>query len=300
MQIIYSLVSMVHMKNRKRLMFGLITIAVILTVNCSADSDNISESPENEKTEDLMPEPVYPHPEYNITLNNLMEKIQSEPAPVRENIKARPQYFLELSRQFLQLPEWARVLVDRQHPLPEGYAPEDLVLLNTYPLSLNRSNLQLSRSCMPAVLAMSEAARIDGIELVYSSTFRSYDYQKNLYEGYVASHGREEADRFSARPGTSQHQLGTTIDFGSITPEFEDTPAGRWLYQNAWKYGFSLSYPEGREELTGYMFEIWHYRYITPTGTRLEREFFNGLQQHMLEFYHRHHNFFQENLKTEG
>lgn len=284
------------MKNRMRLLIGLIAVTFSLAINCSANSDKISES---ETDGNNRPDPVYPHPQFRISLEDLMEKMQSEPQSVRENILARPQYFLELSRQFLQLPEWARVLVDKQHPLPDGYAPEDLVKLDTYPLTLNRSNLQLSRSCMPAVLAMTEAARIDDVELVYSSTFRSYEYQKNLYEGYVESHGREEADRFSARPGTSQHQLGTTIDFGSITPEFEDTPAGRWLYNNAWKYGFSLSYPVGKEDLTGYMFEIWHYRYITPTGTRLEREFFNGLQQHMLEFYNRHHRFLRESLKAQ-
>jgi len=288
------------MKYRTRLLTGFITLVVLLTVNCSADSGKFSESSNGEKEVKNRPEPVFPHPEFEISLGNLMEKIQCEPDSVSKNIHARPEYFLELSRQFLELPEWARVLVDRQHPLPEGYQPEDLVLLNTYPLSLNRSNLQLSRSCMPAVLAMTEAARIDGVELVYSSTFRSYEYQKKLYEGYVASHGQAEADRFSARPGTSQHQLGTTIDFGSITPEFEDTPAGKWLYEHAWEYGFSLSFPEGEEELTGYMFEIWHYRYITPTGTRLEREFFNGLQQQMLEFFYRHRSFFLENLKTNG
>ena len=282
------------MKCRMRLLVGFITIVVLFTVNCSADSGKISES-DSEKKE-LVPasEPVYPHPDFNISLAELEEKIQSEPAAVREHIMARPEYFLELTSQFLKLPEWARVLVDRNHPLPEGYAPDDLVFLNTYPLTLNRSNLQLSRRCMPAVLAMTEAARIDGIELVYSSTFRSFEYQKKLYEGYVASYGQEEADRFSARPGTSQHQLGTTIDFGSITPEFGDTPAGRWLYEHAWEYGFSLSYPDGKEDLTGYLFEIWHYRYITPTGTRFEREFFNGLLQQMLEFFARHHSFFQE------
>lgn len=285
------------MKCRMRLLAGFVTIVVLLTINCSAASGKISEAGNDKKEAEVEPEPVYPHPEFNISLAELEKEIQSEPAAIREHIMARPQYFLELAAQFQQLPEWARVLVDREHPLPQGYAPDDLVMLNTYPLTLNRSNLQLSRRCMPAVLAMTEAARIEGIELVYSSTFRPFEYQKRLYEGYVASYGQEEADRFSAKPGTSQHQLGTTIDFGSITPEFGDTPAGRWLYEHAWEYGFSLSYPEGKEDLTGYMFEIWHYRYITPTGTRLEREFFNGLQQHMLEFFSRHRSFLQENSK---
>jgi D-alanyl-D-alanine carboxypeptidase len=118
-----------------------------------------------------------------------------------------------------------------------------------------------------------------------------------LYENYVSKYGQEETDRFSAGPGTSQHQLGTSIDFGSITPEFGDTEAGRWLYEHAWEYGFSLSYPEGYEDVTGYMFEIWHYRYITPTGTRLEREFFGGIQQYMTEFLQENGKFLRRALK---
>ncbi len=285
---------MVAMNHRTYLLVGLFSIAILITVSCPTESDKIETSDTFEKEEAMQIDPPseYPHPQFDITLDQLKTEIQNEPDFVQQHIIARPQYFLELAQNFCEKPDWARVLVDKNHPLPEDYAPNDLVMLNIYPLSLNRSNLRLSRSCMPAVLAMTEAARIEGVELVYSSTFRSYEYQEKLYEGYVDRHGQKEADRFSARPGTSQHQLGTTIDFGSITPEFGDTSAGKWLYEHAWEYGFSLSYPEGKEDLTGYMFEIWHYRYITRTGTLLEREFFNGLQQHMLEFFDRHYEFF--------
>lgn len=293
MKITCSLVTIVHMNYPIRIWFLFVLITVLFTVSCSAESSNPNKSTEAEKEMKSGPQPVFPHPEIDISLTQLKKLIDSEPVFVQETILARPQYFLELAQQFLDLPSWAGVLVDKDHPLPEEYAPDDLVLLSNYPLTLNRSDLRLSRVCMPAVLAMTEAARIDNIELVYSSAFRSYSYQQGLYERYVDRHGQKEADRFSARPGTSQHQLGTTIDFGSISPEFGDTPAGQWLRKEAWKYGFSLSYPEGEEKLTGYMFEIWHYRYITPSGTRLEREFFGGLQQHMLEFFHRHRNFLE-------
>ena len=149
---------------------------------------------------------------------------------------------------------------------------------------------------MPDVLAMTEAARIDGIELVYSSTYRSYEYQKTVYDRHVRTYGREQADRESARPGMSQHQLGTTIDFGSITDAFGDTAAGKWLVSNARRFGFSLSYPEGGEELTGYRHEIWHYRYLSRVGTLMEREFFASIQQHMLEFFHEYRAFFVSNM----
>ena len=236
------------------------------------------------------------HPSFDLSLQELEERIAAEPAGISARISERPEYFLQLMTEALQLEEWALALVDKEHGLPEGYRPDDLIYLKDYPLTLNRDSLQLSRVCMPDLLAMTEAARSDGVELVYSSTYRSYEYQKDLYENYVANYGQEEADRFSARPGTSQHQLGTTIDFGSITPEFGATDQGRWLKQHAWEYGFSLSYPEGMEELTGYMFEIWHYRYITRTGTRIERDFFGGIQQYLTEFMARHGSFFSEHL----
>lgn len=293
LQIPRSLFTIVHMNYPMRILFLFITITILFTVSCSAESSKPGKPTEAENEMESEPQTIFPHPEIGISLGRLKKEIADEPHFVQESILARPQYFLELARQFLDLPSWAGILVDKDHPLPEEYAPNDLVLLSNYSLSLNRADLRLSRVCMPAVLAMTEASRIDNVELVYSSAFRSYSYQQGLYERYVNTRGQKEADRFSARPGTSQHQLGTTIDFGSITPEFENTPAGQWLRENAWKYGFSLSYPEGKEELTGYMFEIWHYRYITPTGTRLEREFFGGLQQHMLEFFNRHRGFLE-------
>lgn len=267
---------------------SIILLAAFITFNgaCSAD----------EKQEQDAAALTVVHPAFNLTIEELEARIDGEPAGIIEGITERPEYFLELLRRALQLEEWALVLVDKEHSLPEEYAPADLVSLRDYPLTLNRETLQLSRVCIPDVLAMTEAARAEGIELVFSSTFRSYDYQEKLYTAYAAQYGQKEADRFSARPGTSQHQLGTAIDFGSITPEFGDTPQGRWLYEHAWEYGFSLSYPEGMEDVTGYMFEIWHYRYITRTGTRLEREFFNGVQQYLTEFMDRHAAFFSEHM----
>jgi D-alanyl-D-alanine carboxypeptidase len=239
------------------------------------------------------------HPAFDIDREALMATAEELPAELREAIRARPQYFLELVRRALELPSPYLRLVDKEHPLPEDYAPEDLVSLTDYRLTLNRSDLRLSRACMPDLLAMAEAARADGVELVLSSAFRSYEYQKGLYERYVEQHGKEEADRFSARPGTSQHQLGLTLDFGSITKEIIETDQGKWLAGNAWKYGFSLSYPEGREELTGYMYEPWHFRYISRTGTRLEQEFFGGIQQYLTEYLHAHHGFFTGRLSGE-
>ena len=149
----------------------------------------------------------------------------------------------------------------------------------------------LRRVIMPDVLAMNEAAAFEEIDLLFSSAFRSYDYQREVYERNVKQLGKEQADRESAQPGKSQHQLGTTIDFGSITDEYAITAPGIWLKNNAWQFGFSLSYPEGYEWLTGYRYEGWHYRYITRAGTELEGSFFNSVQQYFLTFLHENRNF---------
>jgi D-alanyl-D-alanine carboxypeptidase len=224
------------------------------------------------------------HEAFTITRSELRELVASLPDGIRDSIDANPWYFLELLRQVIDSPTEYTVLVDKSHALPPDSAPADLVSLNEYDISVNRNDLSLSRRIMPDLLAMVEAARIDGSELVVSSAFRSFEYQATVYGRNVKQYGQEQADRESAQPGKSQHQLGTTIDFGSITDAFGDTAPGRWLLANAWRFGFSLSYPEGYEELTGYRPEVWHYRYISRPAAILERRYFQSVQQYMLIF----------------
>jgi D-alanyl-D-alanine carboxypeptidase len=205
---------------------------------------------------------------------------------IRSAILLRPQVFLQRMGQVLDGDPMLYALADKDHFLPEGYAPDDLTDLNAYSdrLVLNRGDLSLRRMVIPPLLAMVEAARQDGIQLDISSSYRSYQYQEALFQRWVDQLGLEEAERVSARPGTSQHQLGTTLDFGSVTREFADVPAGRWLALRAGDYGFSLSYPDGYEDLTGYVFEPWHYRYLGADLIYLQREFFLDLQQYLMLF----------------
>ena len=225
------------------------------------------------------------HDSFAITASDLAEMTAPLPEEIRRDIGVRSWFFLELVDDILAEPAPFLVLVDKYHPLPAEYTPPDLVSLDDYRVTAYRE-LLISRSVMPDLLSMVEAARIDDVELAISSTYRSYEYQSEVYARHVSKYGREQADRESARPGKSQHQLGTTIDFGSVSDEFADTDAGRWLIRRAWEFGFSLSYPNGYEELTGYRHEVWHYRYIGRTASRLEQEFFGSVQQYMLEFLH--------------
>jgi D-alanyl-D-alanine carboxypeptidase len=116
---------------------------------------------------------------------------------------------------------------------------------------------------------MAAAAKLDGFELVAFSTFRSFERQEILYNQYVEKDGESAADQYSARPGYSEHQTGLAFDIGEKNFEqhwaaasFGETPAGEWIAQNAHLYGFILRYPLGKEEVTGYMHESWHFRYV--------------------------------------
>lgn len=179
------------------------------------------------------------------------------------------------------------LLVDKKHYLANTFVPEDLVDLTKNPdYAINRTDLSLRVCVEEALRKMAVAAKAEGITLLVSSTFRTYDYQKRLYERNVRELGKEAADRESAMPGSSQHQTGTAIDFGSITDAFAEDEPGIWLAENANKYGFSLSYPQGYEPVTGYRWECWHYRYIGQSAVFMQEKWFNNVQQYMLDFIH--------------
>ena len=208
------------------------------------------------------------------------------PVVIRQNIGNNAVSFLaELKRVLAAEKENLLVLVDKRHLLPEGYTPQNLVRMDTgRAYMINRRDLSLTKTAERALQEMALAAQRDGITLVVSSSYRSYTYQKNLFDRYVRESGEKEAERFSARAGTSQHQLGTVVDFGSISDEFAQTRAGKWILQNASKYGWSLSFPKGYEAITGYVWESWHYRYIGAEACALQQKWFDDIQQYMLEF----------------
>jgi len=177
-------------------------------------------------------------------------------------------------------------LVDKDHSLGEDYAPDDLVELKSGSYLVNRTGLMLRSKAAQSLEEMSAAAKAEGLTLVASSSYRSYVYQKEVYSTWVRQLGQEAADRVSARPGYSQHQLGTTLDFGSITNDFAQTREGVWLSANAWKFGWSLSYPRDFEHITGYSWESWHFRYVGKEIASFIEKYFEGVQQYALRFIH--------------
>lgn len=136
-----------------------------------------------------------------------------------------------------------------------------LIANKTYALPADY-NPGYDATALSAFYEMQNAAGAEGISLYIVSGFRSYYDQNWIYNNYVAADGRENADRYSARPGHSEHQTGLAYDLNDVDYSFGDTPAGIWLKNNCWKYGFIIRYPEGKESVTGYLYEPWHVRYL--------------------------------------
>ena len=156
------------------------------------------------------------------------------------------------------------VVVNKKHPLPAGYEPQDLV----------RPDVEMVNDCYVrsfasgAVEKMFAAAEEDGVHLILGSAYRGEVLQRQLYDSYVSQYGQSAADYISSRPGYSDHQTGLAIDVSDhdtltyLTEDFDTTPEGQWLLEHAYEYGFILRYPKGKEESTGYSYEPWHYRYV--------------------------------------
>jgi D-alanyl-D-alanine carboxypeptidase len=222
--------------------------------------------------------------EFALTAAELRAMTRSLPREIQAGIIAAPADFLRCVSKVLDEPAALFLLVDKAHPLAPDFAPNDLVNLKAYALGVLWGDVPLRKAIMPAVMELAAAAKKDGVPLVFSSGYRSFEYQKYVYSREVKEYGQVMADRESAHPGTSQHQLGTAVDFGSITDAFAGTRGGRWLAAHAEEFGFSLSYPQGYEAITGYRYESWHYRFITTAGTLLQKRYFGDIQQYMLEF----------------
>jgi D-alanyl-D-alanine carboxypeptidase len=207
------------------------------------------------------------------------------PADASARALAEPARFLELLADALEVPDGTLLLVDKTNGLDRSWTPQDLVDIPPGAWKLSRSGLRLRSVVLEDLAKMGESARAEGVQLAISSAWRSWDTQAALRSKALETQPLEEVDRELAPPGHSQHQLGTAIDFGSIDDSFADTASGRWMAANAWRYGWSLSYPPGREVETGYRWESWHYRWIGRAAAELARSFFGDSQQRFLEFY---------------
>lgn len=154
------------------------------------------------------------------------------------------------------------ILVNKYLYLGEDYVPDNLEKI---PTEYARSGMMLVKVAKEAFLKLAQKAKEENHPVLAMSSYRSYDYQVNLYKRYVASDGVEAADTYSARAGFSEHQTGLCVDVydGKIDyTNFEQSESFQWMQENAHRYGFILRFPKGKEHITGYQYESWHYRYV--------------------------------------
>lgn len=166
------------------------------------------------------------------------------------------------------------ILVNKFYYLSSNYVPEDLVdvSIKYYYGTQKQTRMEVYE----AFKSMWEDAYKEGIYLIIDSAFREYDKQESVYREYENKHGTKFADSIAARPGFSEHQTGLALDIYSkectSASQFKDTKTYAWLIENAHKYGFILRYPKGKEKITGYNYESWHYRYL---GVELATKVYN-------------------------
>lgn len=219
--------------------------------------------------------------EKNADKNNIPfnEKNEEKPEEVEEQVEQEEEAETEtedpeeekdetLTKDIVMDPSSIYALVNRAHTLDASYVPDDLVTIEVNYINDMEMVNQLRQEASDALTDLFEEANNVGYSLYAVSGYRSYEYQEELYDDFVATHGEEEAQRFSAPPGASEHQTGLSMDITSedvaygLVETFGETDDGVWVSENAHRFGFIIRYPYGKEDVTGYMYEPWHLRYV--------------------------------------
>lgn len=180
------------------------------------------------------------------------------------------------------------LIVNKTYPLPSDYVPENT---HTEPGDQKYCQSCIINDAWDAYTEMKADATSLGLNIWIQSGYRSYKAQEGLYNNYVARDGKDAADTYSARAGYSEHQSGYAFDLNSITDAFANTDEGKWVNENAYKYGFIIRYPKGKEDITGYKYESWHLRYVGESlaeklynnGDWITMEEYFGIDSHYLD-----------------
>ncbi len=170
-------------------------------------------------------------------------------------------------------------IVNKYYKVPDDYEPDDLAVFEGYKLREEAGN---------AYVKMREDAAKEGLTLYITSAYRSVEYQRGLYNRYLERDPQEEVDRYSARPGYSEHHLGLAIDIaapGGSQRQFVNTPEYKWVQENCHKYGFIIRYLEETEDITGYEFEPWHIRYVgADVSTDMKDKEINNYEEYYVKY----------------
>ena len=234
-----------------------------------SDDSDINFFLENDKNNNivlLLDEEYYLSKNFNKYVNYLNENPDMPLSNVVRNINIHldSDFYEETFKADTSLD--TAMLVNKYYILDGSYAPEDLVTVpQTYSWG-DAGSQKVREVAYTAFLDMWNAANEAGYYLMVSSSYRSYEEQEEVYNNYKNSSGERYADSIAARPGSSEHQTGLTLDIFSRTNTNRATFAGSaeadWLANNSYKYGFILRYPEDKVDITGYSYEAWHFRYV--------------------------------------
>lgn len=160
------------------------------------------------------------------------------------------------------------ILVNKQHPIDQNYKPDDLVLIKYYAPDRSKTTRYMRAEAADAFHQLVDKAASENIELKMTTAYRSYDFQKILFDSYVKKEGEEAANKYSAKPGQSEHQTGLSVDVSSpsvgyqLSDDYGETKEGTWLAEHCHEFGFIIRFPKGKEDITGYQYEPWHIRYV--------------------------------------
>ena len=164
--------------------------------------------------------------------------------------------------------EWNLIVVNRWNEIPEDYSVELTELSN---------GQKIDSRIYPALQEMFDAARAEGIYPIVREGYRTTEEQQEILddkiqayinEGYSKRRAEKTAKEWVALPGTSEHQLGIAVDINADKSKCTNEEVYEWLAENAYKYGFILRYPVGKQEITGTSYEPWHYRYVGIEAAR--------------------------------
>lgn len=166
------------------------------------------------------------------------------------------------------------MLVNKYNALSKDYEVEDLKTISkTYSYGDNK---KLNKEAYDAFISLADDAKKEGCTILIVSSYRTYQDQEDVWKDYKASFGTKKADAYAARAGSSEHETGLAIDvadYNDKNDKFEATESFKWMQTNAHKYGYILRYPKGKENITGYSYEAWHYRYVgIDTATKVYNE----------------------------
>lgn len=274
-------------RERKRFWFRVRVIAefiVILTVLIvgykwfnreKPEGDGVVPSTSNEKeaeTQPVVSEPVSPFQDassYRATFEERYRVYQEKnpeqtPSEVVLRVNMNLDYDFYDEAILSEAPHLGTLMVlcNKYYKMPESYVAKDLVTVPERYHAADGKEYKLDERALKDYMVMAEDAKSQGVDLLVVSAYRTYDFQKRLYNTYAEKNGVKDADTYSARPGHSEHETGLAVDLNRVDLDFENTEAFKWLDENAHEYGFILRYPKDQTQITGYMYEPWHYRYV--------------------------------------